>query len=148
MKTDKRVKKVSEKKVESSKTEKLIFCAIRVGENLFNRINGHLDTLKKCQGNNYSQNRWVNEAIKTKLDKEIKGNIVSIDKHLGVRIDEKTLEKINQQVKVMKKFNSSYSKQKWLVEALSEKLQEDEQITKKRLQKLIADSKKAAQTTS
>ncbi|QLH35847.1 MAG: hypothetical protein HWD61_06660 [Parachlamydiaceae bacterium] len=52
------------------------------------------------------------------------------------------IEMMNQQVSIMKKFNNSYSKQKWLVEALSEKLDEEEQSAKQKLQELIVASKR------
>ena len=133
------LKRTLERKENSFKQNGIKFCSIRVGENLFKRINKHVDTLKKCHDSNYSRSRWINDAIKDKLHKEIQENTISIDKHLNTRIEIKLLEMIHQQVKVMKKFNSSYSKQKWLLEALSEKLEEEEQLTRKCLNELIAN---------
>ena len=142
MDTDNGLKRTIEIKEGFPKQRSIKFCSIRVGENLFKRINKHVDALKKCKDSNYSRSRWINDAIKDKLHKEIQENTISIDKHLNTRIDLKLIEMIHQQVKVMKKFNSSYSKQKWLLEALSEKLEEEEQLTRKRLNELIASSKK------
>lgn len=141
MKSDKRSKKTAEKSRNIPDKEHK-FVSIRVGENLFARVNKHIDTLKKCQDTSYSRSRWINDAIHAKLEKEIQENTITVDKHLNTRIDVKLIEMINQQVRIMKKFNSSYSKQKWIVEALSEKLEEEEQSTKKRLQELIISSKK------
>ena len=73
------------------------------------------------------------EALQHKLKKEIQGNALTVDKFINTRIDLKIVEKIKQQVRVMKKFNYSFSKQKWVLEALSEKLEEDEQLAKNRL---------------
>ena len=147
MKTDKRSKKsLGKNETSSNHQKKQIYCTIRVGENFNKKINKHIDTLKKCQEGRYSRNQWINDAIKAKLEKEIQGNTISVDKHLNARIDVKLLELINQQVKVMKKFNHSYSKQKWIIEALSEKLEEEELSSKKRLNDLITASKKEVRT--
>ncbi len=142
MKTDKSSSKSIKKNKNSPNLPKLKLCTIRVGENLYKRISKHVDTLKKCFNNSYSRNRWISDAVHAKLEKEIQSNSITVDKHLGARIDVRILNKINEQVKLMKKFNSSYSKQKWLVEAISEKLEEDEQSTKNRLNELITASKK------
>lgn len=140
MKLDKGSKK-SPKKKQSASESKFKFCSIRVGENLFNRVKKHIDNLKKCR-DGYSRSQWVNDAIKSKLEKEIQHNTITVDKFLNTRIDVKMIEMMNQQVSIMKKFNNSYSKQKWLVEALSEKLDEEEQSAKQKLQELIVASKK------
>lgn len=142
MKNDKSSKMTSKKTKKTS--TKVKFCSIRVGENLYNRICKHIERLKKFQDSSYSRGQWINDAIKNKLEKEIKGNTIAVDKHLNTRIDVKLIEMINQQVTIMKKFNSSYSKQKWFVEALSDKLEDEEQSAKNRLNDLIEASKKEA----
>lgn len=146
MKTIKRKEKSLEKKKNPPNLNKTQFWTIRVGENLFNRISKHIETIKKCDSG-YSRTRWINEALQHKLKKEIQGNALTVDKFINTRIDLKIVEKIKQQVRVMKKFNYSFSKQKWVLEALSEKLEEDEQLAKNRLKKLIVASKKEAQNS-
>ena len=48
----------------------------------------------------------------------IKGCDYTLDDVVDTRIEVKLVAKIEQQVNIMKKFNHSYSKQKWMLEAL------------------------------
>lgn len=67
--------------------------------------------------------------------------------HIIIRVGETLFRRINKHVNTLKKcLENDYSRsrwineeQKWLVEALSEKLEEDKQLTKKRLQELIKE---------
>lgn len=142
MKTSKRSKKTKEKDLSKKQFK---FCTIRLGEHFFNRLNKHISILKKFHVTGYSRGQWINDAIRVKLEKEIHNNLISIDKFVNTRIEVQLIEMMNQQVKLMKKFNGSYSKQKWIAEALSEKLEEEEQTAKLRLKELVVSSKRELQ---
>ena len=62
-------------------------------------------------------------------------------KHLRFAINQHLYEKIENKIKTVKKTRKGYTKHQWFVEAVSEKLDQDERRTKKHLLKNLSSSK-------
>ena len=71
---------------------------------------------------------WISNAIKNKIGKT--ENILKTEtprnKILSVKINPKDLAKITEQVEILKEHTGSYSKTKWLIEAICDQLEEEQ----------------------
>lgn len=116
--------------------------SLRIGENLYNRVNKHLQLLKHFDNHSNSKQRWLVEAIKEKLEAEQHQGLEGIPKerHIGIRIDQNLSEKIESRVNLIRKFRVSFSKKQWFVEAICDKLERDEKKVKKLLEDRLGTS--------
>jgi hypothetical protein len=112
--------------------------AIRIGEDLYNRINRHVQLLKHLDNRSYSKQMWIREAIKErlKIEKGLTPEQLGKEFYLSFRVEEHLSEKITQSVQTIRKFRNSFSKKQWFLEAFYEKLVRDEQKGKKLLKKM------------
>jgi Arc/MetJ-type ribon-helix-helix transcriptional regulator len=112
---------------------------LRIGEKFFERINKHVYLLKRLESRSHSKQRWIEEAIKEKLDTEEKCECyIPKDKFISLKIPDYLYRRIENRIEHAKKFNISYSATKWLVEAILDKLdREDEKA--KQLMKQVKD---------
>ena len=110
-----------------------VYCSVLVGENLNNRISRHIDRLKATEGPGQSRQRWVVDAIKEKLNEENVSNNLPRAKFLGLKISQHLHEQILKRVELMRKIRNSFSKKQWIIEAVSDKLDRDEQIIQKKI---------------
>ena len=106
-------------------------CALRIDERLYRRITQHIQLLKRLNIA-INQQKWMEDAILKKLDKQEKQNFaqsIHSEKNLGFKINIELDAKIEKMVEIIKKFSSSYSKKKWILESIYEKLELEEKET-------------------
>jgi hypothetical protein len=113
--------------------------SIRIGERLYKRIYKHIQLLKHL---NKIQNKqsWLEGAIQDKLEREKELDIVdciSPEKHLSFKISSQIDAKIEKKVEIIKKFRSSFSKKQWVLEAIYEKLDNEEIGTEQKAKDLM-----------
>jgi hypothetical protein len=113
--------------------------SIRIGERLYIRINKHILFLKHL---NKSQNKqaWIEEAILDKLKKEEEQDgieCISREKHLSFKIRSQIDTRIEKRVEFIKKIRGSFSKKQWLLEAIYEKLDTEEEETEKKAKEFL-----------
>lgn len=99
---------------------------IEIPDALHNKITEHLQFLKRLQDPTYTKQRWALEAVKEKIKAE-EETITGFTKAHFLRIDfpEIVNRKIEGKVEELKKSRGSYSKKKWVLEALYEMLDKE-----------------------
>lgn len=118
---------------------------LQIKAKLDKRISQHIRSLKHLEGKGYSKKRWVQEAIKAKLqslDLENLENIES-DCHLKVTLSGHMDDEIRKTIKILKALNVNYSKTEFVLEAIEEKLNLDEKGTKELLRNMVKNTSKA-----
>lgn len=124
-----------QKKIKGNNTKDFSF---NVGENLYKKLNNHIDLLKCLDDRSLSKQRWLTEAINEKLKDEDSNPNQTIPraKTLHFLIKEDLLKKIESRVEIIKNFRTSFSKKLWMLEAIHSKLDREEAKAKQLLEKL------------
>lgn len=132
-----------EEKIDSSELKELGNYALRVGDDLYKRINKYIHIVKYLENKKLTKQSWIKEAIREKLekDKEVTTDSISRERLLNFKLERPVINAIERQVEITKKFRYSYSKKKWFEEAFYEKLDRDEHKAKTLLSKLVDTSK-------
>jgi predicted DNA binding CopG/RHH family protein len=93
----------------------------------YKKIDKQVFFLKKLKDPSYTKQRWLYEAVREKTEKDEKLGIEHIDKErrIAFRLEESLIERMENLVEQTKKFHSTYSKKKWIEEAIHEKLERD-----------------------
>lgn len=112
--------------------------SLSIGENLWNRIDKHINLLKHLDNKSISKQNWVKEALEERLALSEKADFDKIPKakHMNFKINESLNFKIEQEVKVIKKLRKSYSKKKWIVDALYDKLDREDHKARSLIEKI------------
>ena len=105
---------------------------INIGETLHQKLNKHIKILKNLDDRSTSKQTWLVKAFKNKLSSTDKELLVTQPKQrkLSVKIDKKLSDEIDDHVVTLKKFNFSYSKTKWILEAVQEQLEKESEKIK------------------
>lgn len=118
--------------------------SLRIGENLYQRINKHIHLLKHLDNHSHSKKRWIVEAIKEKIEieQDMAPEDIPKERFIGFTVDEYLSEKIEKRIDLVRRFRVSFSKKLWFVEAIYEKLDRDERKARKLLDNLTEIQKK------
>jgi len=111
--------------------------SIRINENLHKRFNQHIKCLKNINRRLVTKQNWIVDAFQEKLahqDDSFSG--ILNEKLIHFKVDEKLFNELDSKVEMIKKFRS-FSKKQWMIEAIYEKLEREEQKVKKELQDKI-----------
>lgn len=102
------------------------------------KFSNHIRILKNLENRSITSQSWLLKAIENKIEKNKKDFPEEIprNKNISVKIDPKMLGELERQVEFIKKFNTSYSKTKWISEAIQEQLEEENE----RIQNLFKNS--------
>lgn len=105
---------------------------INIGEILHQKLNKHIKILKTLDDRSTSKQTWLVKAFKNKLISTDKELLITQPKQrkLSVKIDKKLSDEIDSHVETLKKFNLSYSKTKWILEAVQEQLEKESEKIK------------------
>lgn len=107
----------------------------RVSEQLFGRIGKIINLLKYFEKNKITRRKWLEDAFKEKLaiEESQSDDEIPPERNLNFVIDEELLNRIELRVNILKRFRTSYSKKKWVLEAVDAKLEKDERLLRKLL---------------
>ena len=105
---------------------------VNINNHLYKRISNHIKILKNLDNRSTSNQSWISNAIRKKIEKDLDKNIPE-KKSLFMKIDPKTISEIEKRVEFIRKFHNSYSKAKWIIEAIEDQLEEE----KEKVQNLI-----------
>jgi hypothetical protein len=108
--------------------------SIKIDAHLHKKLERHLKILKHLDQQSLSKQKWVMDAVQEKLSAEQNEKEIPKNFFLSLRINVSTNKKIESKVEYEKKFRDSYSKKQWLIEAINEKLEREEQKAKKLLE--------------
>ena len=106
-------------------------CALSMGEQVYKKIDNHIRILQHSEQKNLTKRKWVADAIKEKLEREVEINHNNIpkEKHLSFKIETVLHEEVEKRIELIRKFRRSFSKKQWILEALLEKIEKEEKIT-------------------
>lgn len=133
MKTTEIEKTVKEEKETAEK-----IYTIRIGESLYERLDQHILLLNHVEQTDHSKQSWILEAIQDKLKGEEGSSLIPKVKHVHFKVPKDLSRKIVNRVEFIRKFRDSYSKKKWILEAIEEKLEKEENKTKKLIEEIKA----------
>jgi enoyl-CoA hydratase/carnithine racemase len=135
---------MSDKELENSG---IVDYTIPVEETLFDRVEKIIDLLNASDDQKHTKQSWLVDAILKKISKERIDMAYEPSKvrHLRFSIKKGLYEKIDKTVKTLRRSNKSYTKTQWFIEAVNEKLEQEERKAKKLLVKFrdLASSKKS-----
>jgi hypothetical protein len=110
--------------------------SLTLPKKLKERLDAHLEILKKLDPPQSKRYYWIIEALKDKLDREENKTDIRQKKHLTVHLDEETLHQIDTRIKSTQM--TFYAKKNWIIEAIEEKIkiekscsQDNQRTTKK-----------------
>lgn len=100
---------------------------------LHGKIEKHVFLLQKLLNSTHTKHDWLIEAIESKLSKEEHNKEISKEKRVTFRIDFLTKKKLEDRVRMIRRFRNSYSKRQWVLDAIQEKLDNEEEKIKSTL---------------
>jgi hypothetical protein len=105
---------------------------VNISPILHHKLDQHIFLLKKLFKTGKTKRDWLTEAIEEKLAREEPKRVVDKEKRVGLRLDLMTNKKLEERVEMIRRFRYSYSKKQWIVDAIYEKLDSEEEPAKKR----------------
>ena len=128
---------IDDEQLTSSTEElKLDGYTVTISPHIHDRIEQHIIYVKKLSDPNSTKQRWILHAVQEKLSREEKDQDIPKERRLNIKLDKVTSKKVLKRVDLIKKFRTSYSKKQWFVDALLEKLEQEEQEIKKKLSEI------------
>jgi hypothetical protein len=120
--------------IDSLEEPKVKGYSVVIDESLYKRLEKHVRILKHFEQTGLTKHKWIMDAIKTKLAKEDKSQDLELPKnrYLVLKINDLINNKIDATVDLQKRFRR-YSKKQWLIEAICEQLEAEENKTKQLL---------------
>ena len=107
--------------------------AFTISPHIYSRLERHILILKKLIDRSTTKQRWLSNAIKEKLARDENNQQLPKATYLSVKIEKDTEKEIGKKIEFAKKFRFSYSKKQWIVDAILEKLDQEETEDKSKL---------------
>jgi hypothetical protein len=110
---------------------------INIANSLYTKLSNHIQILKNFENRSTTNQNWIANAIKKKIEKTENSleNGIHQKNTICIKIDPNSLEKITEQVEILKKHTGSYSKTKWILEAIMDQLEEEQEKARELLKK-------------
>lgn len=110
----------------------------KIGEALYNRLDKHIRILRHINKSNVSKGDWLSNALKEKLARESSPSFDNIPKerYLNFKVEKELGDDIEKRIELIKKFRDSYSRKQWVLEAIYEKLEKEEDSSRKILDEI------------
>ena len=104
------------------------FYSIKMAEELFERIDKLICHLKHVDNHSQTKQRWIINAIKEHLNKEVQPDLPQSlrIKAISIRVDAHLEKKMDKIVKDVKKTTRGYSKKQLIMEAIVAQLENSE----------------------
>ncbi len=126
---------------DTQKAEKFetVSFSLKIKAELDLRISNHIRALKHLEGRGYSKKRWVQEAIKEKLQAWKQADLEKLlnDATLNFSISGYTNDEIVKIINSLRKLKIRTSKTDFFLEAIREKLDREEMTTKNLFQTML-----------
>lgn len=106
-----------------------------VGESFHSRLTNHIRTLKYLGRLDRSKHDWMVDAVREKLKREREHahsfKSIPVEKSIHISLDEELKSELENRIALIKKFTAqTYSTKKWVLEALQEKIEREEALTR------------------
>ncbi|CUI18213.1 conserved hypothetical protein (plasmid) [Candidatus Protochlamydia naegleriophila] len=129
-------------KLESNESKSQISYCVRLNRTIYYKINDHITIIKRLSNRFLSKNKWIEDAIKEKLEREkILPPEQIREKTVTFSIDRSLNNDIEQRVNFLKSIHNSFSKRKWFEEAFFEKLERDRHKSQELIEKMASLAK-------
>ena len=115
--------------------------SIKLDPFLKDKLDDHLQTLKFLHHPEKSRQTWILNAINEKIDREEDSEVLSKEKYLSVTLSEATRAKLEERLAEISQVIPGYSKKKWLLEAIEEKLEEERELVQSKISELCSGKK-------
>lgn len=122
-------------------SEESLGYAVTIGENLHQRIDNHLYLMKNLGKKNFTKQQWLLNALQEKLAQDETLVSVPKERHIQIKVDHTTRKQLESRVDFIRNFRRSYSKKQLILEAIYEKLDREEEISKNLLLNLKTSEK-------
>jgi predicted transcriptional regulator len=110
---------------------------VEIGDALHKKIDKIVRVLNRLDNKSHSKKSWVLEAIQEKLSAEHhQPDEIIGSKHLTLSFEDDVKAKLDEIVAFQKKFRKTYSRKKWILEAIYEKIEREEETTENLLNDL------------
>lgn len=106
---------------------------VTVNSHIHKRLERHILIIKKLIDRHATKQDWLVNAIREKMEKDITGQEIPTTHSITVKLDARLEQMILQRIEYIKKFKFSYSKKKWIIDAIVDKLDRDEEEVEKKL---------------
>src|SRR5438105_2635223 len=107
--------------------------SVTISPHIHKRLERHIFIIKKLINKNLTKNNWLLSAIEEKLEREVPYQDVPAVNTISLKLDPKREQLILQRVNYVRKFRKSYSKKQWILDAITDKLERDEENVEKKL---------------
>jgi hypothetical protein len=104
---------------------------------LHNKLDQHVYALKRLVKSGCTKNEWIADAIEKKLAREEMKMDIFKEKPICIKIDPLTKKKLDGRVEMIRNMRYSYSKKQWVLDAIHEKLGNEEEIVKNKLKEYL-----------
>lgn len=131
------------KKTPIGKNSNLKSYTVHIADHIYKLLEEHIHMMKCLEDKSYTRQNWVINALKEKLHRSNDKELLLKDRHLQLKLDQLMHENIESKVKLIKNFRRTYSRKKWIVEAIYEQLEREKEKAKQLLQALHNKSKES-----
>lgn len=104
---------------------------------LHNKLDQHIYVLKKLIKPKLTKKDWVAEAVEQKLARDDSKQDLPKVKRICIKIDHLTKGILDNLVDMVRSLRNSYSKKQWILDAIQEKLAQEEGAVKNKLKELM-----------
>jgi len=112
------------------------YCLV-VSERTLEKIKKHLSLRKAVGEQDHTQKQWFKKAVQNKLKREEISREIPKQTQICVELAPEITEKISKSVQFCRAVvSSTYSKKKWILDAIEEQIEEDQTSLQKRLKSL------------
>jgi hypothetical protein len=119
--------------MQKSKTKESPQYTVSISPILYHKMDQHIYALKKLLNSRQTKNDWIAEAVAQKLARDSAKDDRYKDKPICIKIDPLTREKLEKRVQNIRSLRYSYSKKQWVLDAIHEKLGNEEEKVKSKL---------------
>jgi hypothetical protein len=116
---------------QKSKTQQY---SVSISPVLYNKLDQHVFILRKLLGIHRTKKDWLIAAIEEKLEREAAENNYGKAKRISFKIDPLTKKKLDERIQNIRKLRDTFSKKQWVLDAIQERLDQEEEKVRKELQ--------------
>lgn len=98
---------------------------VTVSPILHKKIDKHVSVFKNLLKQELRKQDWIIEAIKEKLERDVPSQEIIKEKSMGLHLDPLLHQRIGKHVDMKRQFHFSFSKNKWILDAIQERLDQE-----------------------
>lgn len=120
----------------SLEINKPIQYSISLTAKLFKRLSNHFDSLKLIGHQDRKRQSWLLKAVQEKLSREKDSEDLYKGKYISFKLQNHLYENLKNRLEEIEGKNIRYSKKKWIIDAIEEKLEAEQELIQEKLQQI------------